>query len=91
MSTANSSPPSRAAVSPARRQLVSRSLTIISSASPAEWPRLSLTVLKSSRSMNSTASCPPCAASRVAGVIDPVAEQRLVGESGQRVVERPGA
>ena len=66
MSTANSSPPSRAAVSPARRQLVSRSLTITSSSSPAEWPRLSLTVLKSSRSMNSTASWPPWRCSRVA-------------------------
>ena len=66
ISTANSSPPSRAAVSPARRQLVSRSLTTRSSASPAEWPRLSFTVLKSSRSMNSTASCPPLRWSRVA-------------------------
>ena len=62
--------------------------TITSSASPAEWPRLSFTVLKSSRSRNSTASWPPSRWSRVRRVVDAVTEQRLVGETGQRVVER---
>ena len=38
--------------------------------------------------MNSTASWPPWRSSRVGGVVDAVAEQRLVGEPGQRVVER---
>ena len=47
----------------ARRVARSRSA---SSASPAECPRLSFTVLKSSRSMNSTASCPPLRWRRVA-------------------------
>jgi hypothetical protein len=55
-STANSSPPRRAAVSVGRRQPWSRRAAAISSWSPAAWPRLSLTCLKSSRSMNSTAS-----------------------------------
>ena len=50
MRIANSSPPSRAATSPSRRQPRMRSLTITSSSSPAAWPRVSLTALKSSRS-----------------------------------------
>ena len=54
--TANSSPPNRAAVSPARRQPRNRSATATSSSSPAVCPRPSLTVLNSSRSMNSTAT-----------------------------------
>src|SRR5829696_2445614 len=54
-STANSSPPRRAAVSLGRRQPWSRQAAATSSWSPAAWPRLSLTCLKSSRSMNSTA------------------------------------
>ena len=53
-STANSSPPRRAAMSEARRTEWRRSPTATSSASPAAWPRLSLTSLKSSRSTNST-------------------------------------
>ena len=56
---ANSSPPSRPTVSCPRRQLRSRAATSRSSRSPAPWPRLSLTTLKSSRSTNSTARQPP--------------------------------
>ena len=52
--TANSSPPSRAAVSGVRRHVRRRSPTSPSRRSPAAWPRESLIVLKSSRSMNRT-------------------------------------
>ena len=53
-STANSSPPSRATRSRAATQRFRRLLTSTSSRSPASCPKPSLTVLKSSRSMNST-------------------------------------
>ncbi len=56
-SRVNSSPPSRATVSPARRQLSSRRAICTSSSSPARWPRLSFTSLKRSRSRKSTAKC----------------------------------
>ena len=52
---ANSSPPSRAAVSAARSTFFSRSPTWSRSPSPAACPSESLIVLKSSMSMNSTA------------------------------------
>ena len=58
-----------------------------SSWSPSLWPRLSLTVLKSSRSRKSTASggrAPRCADR----VLQAVEEQRSVGKPGERVVER---
>ena len=55
-STTNSSPPSRARVSPGRRTPGIRSATPRSRRSPASWPRLSLTALKRSRSMKSTAT-----------------------------------
>ena len=44
--TANSSPPKRASVSLARRQLRSLSATVRKVASPAGWPRKSLMFLK---------------------------------------------
>ncbi len=53
---ANSSPPSRATVSPGRRKERKRRAMEISSRSPTAWPRLSLTFLKRSRSRNSTAN-----------------------------------
>ena len=56
--TANSSPPRRATVSAGRTQARRRSATATSSSSPTAWPSVSLTVLKSSRSMNSTATSP---------------------------------
>ena len=52
--TANSSPPSRATRSRAATQRFRRPLTSTSNLSPASCPKPSLTVLKSSRSMNST-------------------------------------
>ena len=63
----------------------SRSVTATSSSSPAAWPRLSLTVLKLSRSRNSTARWPPRAARPRERVLDAVEEQarlaRPVSES----------
>ena len=57
------------------------------SLSPAPWPSVSLTTLKPSRSRNSTATAG--AAPRAgAGRRQPVAEQRAVGQAGQRVVQR---
>src|SRR5207249_4944241 len=48
--TANSSPPSRATVSPGRRHASSRRARATSTSSPAWWPRLSLTTLNWSTS-----------------------------------------
>ena len=58
-STANSSPPKRAAVSLARMTLSRRLANSVSTSSPAAWPSESLTVLKSSRSRNTTPTPPP--------------------------------
>ncbi len=55
ISAANSSPPRRAAVSPARTESWSLRAASTSSSSPAWWPMVSLTALKPSRSMKSTA------------------------------------
>ncbi len=54
--TPNSSPPSRATVHSGATAAVRRRATWVSSSSPAWWPRVSLTSLKRSRSMNSTAT-----------------------------------
>ncbi len=59
MRMANSSPPRRAAVSSGRRQSERSLATRLSSWSPTPCPRLSFTVLKSSRSMKSTARWEP--------------------------------
>jgi hypothetical protein len=59
-SSTNSSPPSRARVSSARSTLLSRSVTAISSWSPASWPCRSLTVLNPSRSRKQTAQLCRC-------------------------------
>ena len=64
-----------------------RSATVTSSSSPAAWPRLSLTVLKSSRSRKRAATDPGRGPSgqRRLGLLD---EPAPIGEAGQRVVER---
>ena len=72
---------------PPGRRRWNRSAAAISSRSPSAWPRLSLTFLKSSRSRNSTVIGRPCAARQGQRVAHPVAEQRPVGQPGQRVVE----
>jgi len=56
-STMNSSPPKRATRSVERRLWMMRCATVCSSVSPIRWPSESLTRLKWSRSMNSSASC----------------------------------
>ena len=65
-----------------RTARASRRATARSSWSPTAWPSVSLTVLKSSRSTNSTAD----AAGRVERRADALDEQRAVGEPGERVV-----
>jgi hypothetical protein len=54
----------RAAVSPVRRQPRRRCATLTSSSSPAAWPSVSLTALKSSRSRMQTATRWPSRAPR---------------------------
>ena len=71
-----------------RRQPASRSATETSSRSPVRCPRLSLTVLKPSRSQNRTAtgvSGPLGAGDRMAQAVE---EQRSIGKPGERVVKR---
>ena len=82
--TANSSPPRRAISSCGRTHERRRSATATSSSSPTAWPSVSLTVLKSSTSMNRTASSSRRGVERLAHAGD---EQRAVGQVGQRVVE----
>ena len=88
--TVNSSPPSRATVSPGRSALPIRAATACSSSSPAWWPSESLTSLKRSRSRKSTAERPrgPGAAGAAQRPAEAVEEERAVGEPGERVVER---
>src|SRR5207244_2362448 len=59
ITTKNSSPPSRATKSLARRTVRSRRATSTSSPSPISWPCASLICLKPSRSMNTPASLAP--------------------------------
>ena len=84
--TANSSPPRRATESPSRTQPTSRSATVFSSSSPAACPKRSLTDLKPSRSRNSTAICVLLPARPGDRLLDPVEEERAVGQPGERVV-----
>ena len=57
ITTTNSSPPRRLTVSCPRTDCVSRAATERNSPSPMWWPKVSLMLLKRSRSMNSTATC----------------------------------
>ena len=84
-STANSSPPSRATRSPGRTADRSRWPTSTSSPSPTECPSVSLTVLKSSRSISSAVSGP---GRRQRPPLERLVEQRPVRQPGQRVVGR---
>ena len=56
--TANSSPPSRASVSPGRSASPSRGPIWLRTSSPAWWPSVSLSSLKPSRSISSSATSP---------------------------------
>ena len=89
-STANSSPPSRAARSPGPRQPRSRSATTRRTSSPEEWPRLSLIVLKSSRSSRSRAGAAgPAPLEGAKRLLQPPGERRPVGQPGERVDAGP--
>ena len=85
---ANSSPPRRATVSAARAQERNRSAAAMRSRSPSAWPRLSFTRLKSSRSRKRTVIGFDWPLSQRERVAHPVAEERAVGEAGERIVER---
>ena len=85
--TANSSPPKRATVSVGRIVALRRDATSRRTRSPAGWPRLSLTVLNSSRSMNMTATAAPDRSSAGERVLDTIGEERSVGEVRHGVVE----
>ena len=64
--TTNSSPPRRASVASLRSCVASAGRpTAVSSTSPTWWPRVSLTSLKRSRSMSTTATGEPAATARV--------------------------
>ena len=83
----NSSPPSRATVSPLR-SVCEVSRNSISSASPLGWPKVSLTSLNWSRSRSSSAKQEPSRRGTMQGLLRSVAEQRAVRQVGQAVVQR---
>ena len=85
-STANSSPPRRASVSPWRTTSPSRSATWRSSSSPYEWPSVSLISLKRSRSMNRTATSASLRSADRERAFEPFLEQDAVRQAGQRVM-----
>ena len=82
--TTNSSPPSRATVPCGPTHCCSRPAISTSISSPAWWPRMSLTSLKSSRSSSST--CTGLGRQQRGG--DTFGEEHPVGQSRQRVLER---
>ena len=91
MSTANSSPPRRASASPGRSCVCSRAAMATRNWSPTRWPRLSLTSLKPSRSMKSTAYFGVDRARALRNrPLQQLAEQTPVGQPGQMVVARGG-
>ena len=80
--TANSSPPRRATVSPGRRHSASRSATSDQQPVAGRWPRLSLTVLKPSRSQKRTATGRPTALGAGERMAQPV-EEAARGSAGR--------
>ena len=84
----NSSPPCRATTSVCRIALRNRDPTAFNSSSPAACPKLSLTSLKLSRSMNRTAAPLSVRAARARADVQMLEKRGPVRETGQRVVER---
>ena len=82
----NSSPPWRATMSRAADGLAQPRRDLVRSSSPAAWPRLSLTSLKSSRSTKSTATPRPVALGPRERDVEVLAEHGAVGQAGERVV-----
>ena len=62
--------------------------TATNNRSPASWPSVSFTFLKSSRSTNNAAPVVPWRRFRANKLLDPVHDQRPVRQAGQRVVQR---
>ncbi len=87
ITSANSSPPTRATVSPARTVAVSLAAMSTRSSSPAACPRLLFTSLKSSISSRSTATAEPCRSARTAARRTTVDQQGTIWQPGQVVVE----
>ena len=71
---------------PRARQACRRCATSISSRSPTSWPRVSLSVLKLSRSRNRIAPQWPLRVRSCQRLAQPVLQQAAVGQLGQRVV-----
>ena len=89
--TANSSPPSRASVSPGRRAPRHRSATRISRSSPTPCPEAVVDQLEVVEIAEQDRELPQITAVKVKRVIQPVGEQRPVRQARQLVVERlPG-
>ncbi len=84
----NSSPPNRATMSSGPMVALRRSATATRRRSPAEWPRLSLTTLKRSRSRNNTATRSWRNSARASSLPSALDEVQAVGKPGQRVVDR---
>ena len=89
--TANSSPPSRATWSPARSAVRIRGPSWASTRSPAWWPSVSLSSLKWSRSITSSASEPSVGARAVDRAAQLAVEPAAVREPGQLVRARLAA
>ena len=83
----NSSPPKRAGISWRRTAPRRRSVTASRRRSPAWWPRLSLTTLKRSRSMNSTATPRPLRSMRSSALCRRFIRSRRLGRPGERVAQ----
>ena len=86
----NSSPPKRASIasSPPMRSHRLRGCACAncsSTSSPASWPSVSLTRLKSSMSANSSASWRPAPLQLQQALVERLAERQAVGQAGQRV------
>ena len=86
--TANSSPPTRATSSASGAQASSRGPISRRSRSPAWWPSVSLSSLKWSRSISSSASLVLRGAGGGRGLVEAGEQLAAVGEPGQRIVQR---
>ena len=86
--TANSSPPTRATSSASGTPASRRGPISRRSRSPAWWPSVSLSSLKWSRSISSSASLVLAARAAVGGLVEAGEQLRRLARPGQRVVHR---
>ena len=82
---ANSSPPSRATMSPGRLAVRSRAAVARNARSPASWPQRSFSVLKLSRSMNISVPGSLSRSSRSMRRTMSLGERAAVVDAGQRI------